>query len=213
MKLRKMEIVSLILAIASFGVAYWVYPQLPERVASHWNAAGQVNGYMGRFWGAYLMPVVMLGCWILFIVIPRVDPKRENIDKFRKHFERFILMFFLFLGYIYGLTVAWNLGRRFEFSIWLAPAFAVLFWMIGAMVARAEPNWSIGIRTPWTLSSVTVWQKTHVLGGKLFKAAAVISLAGIFFPRYAIWFVLAPVLGTALFLVVYSYVEFRKESR
>src|SRR3989344_7344394 len=148
MKLRKMEIVSLILAIASFGVAYWVYPQLPERVASHWNAAGQVNGYMGRFWGEYLMPVVMLGCWILFIVIPRVDPKRENIDKFRKHFERFIMMFFLFLGYIYGLTVAWNLGRRFEFSIWLPPPFAPLFLVVWAVGGRARPHRGSGVPPP-----------------------------------------------------------------
>jgi uncharacterized membrane protein len=69
----------------------------------------------------------------------------------------------------------------------------------------------VGIRTPWTLSSTTVWKKTHEIGGKLFIIAGVISFVGIVAGAYALWFVLVPVLAVAVFTVVYSYIEYQKE--
>jgi len=66
-------------------------------------------------------------------------------------------------------------------------------------------------RTPWTLSSDTVWHKTHDLGGKLFKISGVLALIGFFLGQFAAYFALIPVLASAIYLVVYSYLEFAKE--
>jgi uncharacterized membrane protein len=71
----------------------------------------------------------------------------------------------------------------------------------------------VGIRTPWTLSSEQVWKKTHHLGGKLFKIAGIIAMAGVFFGHYAIWFVLLPILAVSVYTVVYSYFEYQKEMK
>jgi uncharacterized membrane protein len=79
------------------------------------------------------------------------------------------------------------------------------------MIGHAEPNWTIGIRTPWTLSNEEVWYKTHKLGGKLFRVVAVLSLLGLIFPQHAVWFILVPVVIVAIYLVVYSYLEYRKK--
>ena len=65
----------------------------------------------------------------------------------------------------------------------IIPAFAVLLFYIGILIKHAKRNWFIGIRTPWTLSSDKVWDKTHALGGKLFQVSAVITLGGIFFDK------------------------------
>jgi uncharacterized membrane protein len=208
--MSKKQIIILAIIVSSFAVALAVYPYLPERVASHWDAAGQVNGYASRFWGAFLAPIILAASYLLFLFIPKIDPKKENIQKFRPYFENFILAFVLFLYYIYLLTLFWNLGWRFELVRFLSPAFAALFYVTGSMVGHAEPNWFIGIRTPWTLSSPEVWKKTHELGGKLFKITAAFSLLGVIFPGLAIWLVLVPVLAAAVYLVVYSYVEYRK---
>jgi uncharacterized membrane protein len=212
MKLYKSEIVVLILVLVSIGVGWYAYPHLPTLVVSHWNTSGKPSGYMSRFWGTFLFPVIIFVLWLLFLVFPRIDPKKENIRKFRQHFDVFILVFFAFLFYTYALTLAWNLGYQFDFVRFLVPGIVILFYGIGVLVAHAEPNWSIGIRTPWTLSSETVWRKTHELGGKLFRAAAVVGLLGMVVPRYAFWFVLVPILGVALWTVGYSYFEFRQES-
>ena len=210
MKLRKSEIGVLAIIIASIGLGLYAYPMLPEKVASHWGMNGEVNGYMPSFWGAFLMPMISIAMFLIFLVIPRIDPKKQNIEKFRKYFDAFIILFFLFLFYLDALTIYWNLGGRFNMTQMLAPAFGVLFFAIGIMVSHAESNWSIGIRTPWTLSNVTVWKKTHALGGRLFMYSGVLALGGVVVPQIAIWLMLVPVLLTALVTVVYSYLEYRK---
>ena len=210
MKLRKSEIGLLAIIIASFGLGVYVYPLLPEKVASHWNMAGEVNCYMPKFWGAFLMPIISAALFPLFLLIPRIDPKKQNIEKFRKYFDAFNILFFLFLFYLFTLTLIWNLDARFNMIQMLSPAFAVLFYYIGVMVAHAESNWSIGIRTPWTLSNEKVWKKTHDLGGKLFQICGAVSLIGVVLPSYAIWLILVPVVLTALVTIVYSYLVYRK---
>lgn len=211
MKIRKGEVVSLILTILSFGIAWYVYPLLPERVASHWNVVGEVDGYMSRFWGAFLLPFITASMFIVFLLIPRIDPKKQNIEKFRGHFDRFVISLYLFMYYLYGLTLAWNFGCEFNIMQWLSPAFAFLFYSLGMLVRHAEPNWTIGIRTPWTLSSPAVWEKTHRIGAKLFKVSAFIAVLGVMLPKYALWFVLIPVLVSNFGMLIYSYLEYRKE--
>jgi uncharacterized membrane protein len=95
----------------------------------------------------------------------------------------------------------------------LVPAFSLIFYYAGVLVQNAKQNWFIGIRTPWTLSSERVWDRTHKLGGNLFKASALIGLLGLLVQDYAIWLILIPVIVTAIYTVAYSYFEFRKEER
>ena len=84
---------------------------------------------------------------------------------------------------------------------------------MGQLITKAKRNYFIGIRTPWTLSSDTVWDKTHQLGGKLFIAAGAISLFGAFFPDAAIFFIMIPVLFVTLFTVLYSYFLYLAEQK
>lgn len=182
---------------------------MPELMASHWNTAGEVDGYMSRFWGVFLMPIISLAVFGLMIFLPRIDPLKQNVDKFKGYYDGFILTLFLFLFYIYGLTLAWNLGYRFPMGAILLPAFACLFFYIGVMLAKSKRNWFIGIKTPWTLSSEEVWDKTHRLGATLFKLAGVLALIGLLLPDYAFWFILVPILLFTLVLFAYSYIIFK----
>jgi uncharacterized membrane protein len=78
---------------------------------------------------------------------------------------------------------------------------------------NAKRNWFIGIKTPWTISNDVVWEKTHKLGGKLFKVAAALSLLGIFFGELAFWFTILPVMAFSVYLLFYSYFEYQKEMK
>ena len=93
----------------------------------------------------------------------------------------------------------------------LAPAFGILFYYCGILTENAKRNWFIGIRTPWTLSNDVVWDKTHKIGGKLFKIAGAVALFGIFFQKYTLFFILAPVILVAAYTIIYSYFEYQKE--
>lgn len=213
MKIRKNEILNILLILASFLIGFYYYNDMPSQVASHWNAAGQVDGYMSKFWGLFLMPIISVVMLVMFYVIPVIDPHRNNIKKFRQYFDNFISILFAFLLYIYILTLYWNLGHTFNMVVFLLPAFSILFYYAGILVSVAEPNWFIGIRTPWTLSSETVWKKTHDLGGKIFKYTAFLGLLGLIFQKWAIWFVMVPVLLGSFYTIFYSYLVYRKENK
>ena len=98
---------------------------------------------------------------LLFVAIPRIDPLKANIEKFRTFYDRFVVLFMVFFFYFYLLTILWNMGVQYNFNQVLAPAFGGLFYYIGVMIEHAKRNWFVGIKTPWTLSSENVWDKTH----------------------------------------------------
>jgi len=208
--MRHANIVIIAVIALSFIAGLLVYPHMPDQMASHWNTRGDVDSYMSKFWGVFMMPLVTLGLFLLFLLIPKIDPLKRNIEQFRKHFDWFIVLMVIFLLYIYTLTIFWNFGYRFDMGSMFVPGIAILFFFIGVMVEKAKRNWFIGIRTPWTLSSDRVWDATHKVGGKLFKACGVIALLGILFPAYTFWFVILPVLIVAVYTLVHSYVMYQK---
>ncbi len=187
-----------------------LYPMLPERVASHWNAAGQADGSMSKFWGVFLFPLLMAGMLGIYLIIPAIDPMKANIESFRRPYNLFWIGLFLFLLYMFGATLTWNLGYRFNFSVAMVPALAALWFGIGMFLGTLKRNWFIGIRTPWTLSSDAVWESTHRVAGKVFMAGAPLMLLGLAFPRLMLWFVFTPIVGAVVFALVYSYVQHRK---
>jgi uncharacterized membrane protein len=197
--------------IITFTLTIAIYPTAPDRIVSHWNAAGQADGYMSKFWGLFLVPLIMTGFVVLLAVLPRIDPHKKNYEKFQDYYDGFILLFVLFLLAIQVQIILWSIGYQISPNLTFPLLIGMLFIYIGFLLGHAEQNWFVGIRTPWTLSSATVWKKTHELGGKLFKIAGVISCFGIFAAENAFWFILVPVLAVAGYTVVYSYIEFQKE--
>jgi len=207
-------IISTLLIVILLLAGVFLWNQLPEQMASHWNENDEVNDYMGRFWGVFLVPLMMIGFTLLFFAIPLIDPLKANIAEFRPFFNAFIVVFNIYMAYIHILTLIWNMGKtNFGLSRMMLPAIGLLFVFIGLLIKNAKRNFFIGIRTPWTLSSDVVWEKTHKLGSKLFIAGGIISLLGIVFPKQAIILLMVPVLASALIPVVYSYFLYRQEAK
>ena len=72
--MRKSENIIIGIILISFAIGIYVFPEMPEKIASHWNAKGEVNGYMPKFWGIFLMPIISAGLFLIFVIIPRIDP-------------------------------------------------------------------------------------------------------------------------------------------
>jgi uncharacterized membrane protein len=209
MKLIRVAIVLVLILTAVITLV--AYPVMPDVVASHWNAAGELNGTMPKFWGLLLIPLLMLAFCALFAVLPRIDPLRENYQKFQNYYEGFVLIFSVFFLIVQLQIILWGLGIPVSPNLVMPLLIGGLFIYLGFLLEHAEPNWFVGIRTPWTLSSPSVWRKTHDLGGNLFKLAGFVSMFGVLAGVYAWLFVLVPVIAAALVTVVFSYTEFRKE--
>ena len=214
----KYDYFCLLLIIIMIGISAYFYSFLPERIASHWNIQGRADGFSSKAWffAPYLGLTVLL--YALFFIIPKIDPLKQNVLKFMKYFEWFKVLLILFMLYLLLAVIAANLGAWPNMSYIVLPAVAILLYYAGVLCQHSERNWFIGIRTPWTLSSDTVWKKTHKIGAILFKLLALYTLlAFIVFQFYAIqyffWAFLIPLLIVAFYPVVYSYFEWKKEEK
>jgi len=208
--MKKYLLTALIIVIISFILSIYLYQKMPEQMASHWNIKGDVDNYSSRFITLFIIPIMSLILLFVLSIIPKIDPLKKNIKEFRNYYDFFILILIVFLFYLYILTILWNLGLRFNFISVLAPAFAILFYYIAILLKKSKRNWFIGIRTPWTLSSDKIWDKTHKLGSILYKISGVICLISIFFQKYALFFIIAPIIIFSIYLVIYSYTEYKK---
>lgn len=212
-KTTSIIVLTLIAVALISGLVLW--NQLPDQMASHWNANDQVDGYISKFWGVFLMPLITLGMFVLFLVVPGIDPLKANIAQFREAFNIFIALIVAFMLYVHGLTLIWSLGNQsFKMSAAMLPFMGILFIAIGYLLKQAKRNFFIGIRTPWTLSSDYVWDKTHQLGSILFMVSGAFAiLGGLIGGMAAFWLMFVPLIGSSLFLMVYSYILYRSEMK
>ena len=213
--MKRFNIIVIILVLLFFAIGFYFYPQLPAKIATHWNSKGNVNGYMPKAMGLFFLPVIVVGVSILFLIIPKIDPLKSNIKKFIKAYYSFVIVFIAFMMFVYIQMISWNLGFKVNPISFIGIPVGLLYIAIAYLIKSAKRNWFVGIRTPWTLSSDYVWEKTHALGSKLFIVAGIFSIAGVFFIdyTYAILFIIAPIVAFSLFLVFYSYFVYSNEKK
>jgi len=151
--------------------------KFPERVPIHWNIRGEADGFASRdqtFVVFYLLPTMSLGLLALAVVLPWLSPLRFKIEPFRRTYDYvFALCFGLFAWiHTFLLISAANGGSGIRFM--LAGMF-LFFALIGNVLGKVRKNFWMGVRTPWTLASDVVWEKTHRLAAWLFVAAGLIG--------------------------------------
>lgn len=202
--------ISLVLIAIAAIAGFLLTDQLPDPMPSHWNAAGEVDGYMEKFWGVWLMPLMTLGITLILAGVPYIDPLKANIEQFRSLYNFFIVGFVIYMLYVYALTLAASLGYEFNMTTMMLPAIGLLFIVLSILIKNAKRNFFIGIRTPWTLSNDYVWEETHKFGSWTFMAGGVITIVSGFFGENGIWLMLAGVLIAAFLPVVYSYIVFAR---
>jgi len=213
MSLKTTTVITLVIIAVCLAAGAIVYGRMPEQVASHWNAQGQADGYSSRLSAMLFLPGIMLAMAVLVLGLPMLDPLRRNIDRFRPTYHAFVVGLMLMLAYLHGLSLAFNLGRPFDMGRALAPAIGAMVFGAGVLIGRARRNFMIGIRTPWTLYSEQVWDRTHRVGSVAFRVAGVVSTLGVLAPSgWAFALVMVPLLAAALYAVVYSYFAYRAES-
>jgi uncharacterized membrane protein len=213
MNSRHRFLIATVFVVISGAVSVLTAPELPTRMATHWNAAGQPDGTMPKAAALAFLPAMTAVLLVVFALVPRIDPLRENIAAFRPVYDWFLVVFTAFMAVINGGVIAFNLGYEFDFTLLILTTVAGLFYYVGVLLEHAERNWFVGIRTPWTLSSADVWDRTHRLGSHLFKLTALVALIGLFFGEYAIYFLVVPALLTAGITVVYSYFLYEQLER
>lgn len=206
------EIIPILLIVIMFlvGIAFYSSPCLPDRMPTHWSATGEVDGFSSKGFAVFFFPAVTLAVYLLMLFIPFIDPLRENYKKFAGVYYGFRLVLVLFFCLLYFYTLAAGLGFKMNINFFIIPLLSLLFIAIGFFLPKMKKNWFCGIRTPWTLQSDEVWEKTHQFGGKSFIVAGILSLLSVFSGSYALWVFIVIILGGAFIPAFYSYFLYRK---
>jgi len=182
------------------------YAHLPAQVV------GKANRMTPRLLVVLYEPAFMLGIILLWHVLWRVDPKKKNYESFWPSYRYTGGVIVVCISLVYLTTIGHAL--KIATMRFVPTVIGIMFMLIANILPRIQPNWLIGFRTPWTLSSTESWNRTHRLGGKLGipTGILIIILAWIlptnFMMRFAI---LVPILLWVLITVVASYFYAKKQ--
>src|SRR4029079_10992693 len=91
------EIPQLALIVLMFALAAWSWSRLPDQIPTHWNLQGQVDGHGNKFVGLLLLPLTVLGLYLLMMVLPMADPGRANYRNFAAAYNVLRLGFVAFM--------------------------------------------------------------------------------------------------------------------
>jgi uncharacterized membrane protein len=205
-----LEITTIIFIVIMFGTALYVYPKLPDKIPTHWNATGQADGFSGRS-GVFIIPVMYLVISILLFILPFMEVFRENMLKIYKYYSAFKIIFGVFFTVLFIATILPNFGYDINVSYIVMWMISFMFIGLGIILPKLKRNFMFGIRTGWTLSSDEVWDKTHKLGGILFVILGTLTVLMTFVLNMQILFFIfiGLTLLIAIILAFYSYYIYR----
>lgn len=205
------EVPQLVLIAGMLLLAAISWPTAPERIPVHWNIAGEIDRYGGKVEGLLAIPLLSLGLYGLMLVLPRIDPGRANYPSFVGAYTTIRVALITLLALLYGVVHLSLRGRPVAVSTVTPLLAGGLFVVLGNLMGKIRPNWFVGIRTPWTLSSKLAWVKTHRLGGWLFILGGVGLMAtAVLRASWTAAAILAGLIGVVLWTVVYSYLVWRR---
>jgi uncharacterized membrane protein len=206
------ELPQLLIIVAMFAVAAWSWPQVPDRLPTHWNLSGEVDGYGGKFAGLLLLPLIASMVYLMLLFMPLIDPGRKNYQNFAGPFWVMRMAIVLFLAFTYGVMVLAAFGHKIDMTTVICFAAAALLMVCGNLMGKLRPNWFVGVRTPWTLSSRLSWNKTHRLAGWLLMLMGLLLAALAVFRTTWMLVVMVTVDGLCLaWIIVYSYLVYRRD--
>ena len=186
------------------GIILW--DRLPEQMPTHWNAAGDIDGWTNKPFTVFGLPLILLAGQWLCVLGTLADPKKENHPTKILHLVLWIIpVLSLVLGTI---TYATALGKTVRVEVIMPILIGLILAIIGNYMPKCKQNYTIGIKIPWTLNSEENWNRTHRFAGWLWTFSGIVVMLTGFFGGF--WIFMIIVLLMVLAPILYSYLLFRK---
>ena len=186
------------------GIVLW--NQLPQQMPTHWNAAGEVDGWSGKAFAVFGLPAILLAAQWLCILGSFADPKREAHSSKVLHLVFWIIPVLSVV--LHAVTYAVALGREVRMEVVIPILVGLGLAIIGNYLPKCKQNYTIGIKIPWTLNSEENWNRTHRFAGRIWVVDGIaIMLTGFF---GGVWILLPIMILMVLAPFVYSYMLHHK---
>ncbi len=195
--------------LATLAGTLVAYPHLPAIVPMHWNAHGEVDSWGPKWSLLVYTPGIMIGMVLLFAALPWISPRKFEVDSFRPTYLYIMIMFVAMFAYMQILSflsafgLALDVGRASEGGICMMVA------LLGNVFGKVRRNFYVGIRTPWTIASERVWNKTHRLAARICFVAGLLGLFEVIL-RAPFWLPIATILSGPFIPAIYSLVYYKQ---
>lgn len=213
MSLKK-ELPILGIIMLPFVYLTYLWNELPSKVPMHWNMKGEVDRYGDKSELIIISVLLPLLVYIIFLAIPKIDPKNK-LNKMGNKLQmiKFLMTTLMSILALFIIYTAKN--QSFINTNYIVLLMGVLFIILGNYFKTIKPNYFIGIRTPWTLESETVWKKTHNLGGKLwFIGGIIVVLSSLVLDKptsFTLFLIISGLIS--IIPIVHSYILFENEKK
>jgi len=202
---------ALSLIVAAFAATAWYFPDLPDRIPTHWNLRGEADGRGPRSM-AWLLPGLMLGLLAMFAVLPLLSPRPFDLDRTQSAYLSVMVLTIALFGYLHAITLRAALAPRVDVARAMVGGIMLMLALMGNVLGKIKRNLYIGVRTPWTIASDRVWSDTHRIAAWWFVgsglAGLVIAVSGL-----PIWAALIPLVPAVVWPIVFSYLLYRRLER
>ena len=186
------------------GVILW--NQLPEQMPTHWNAAGEIDGWSNKPFAVFGTPCIMVAALWACILGTYADPKREAHNN--KVYQLVLWIIPVLSVVVHAMMYAAALGKAVRVEVIMPVLMGVLFVIIGNYLPKCKQNYTIGIKIPWTLNNEENWNKTHRFAGWLWTACGLLVILTGFIGGF--WLFMIVVLLMVFAPIIYSYLLHRK---
>lgn len=189
----------------------FIWNTLPNKVPTHWNYKGEVDHWGDKFSLIGLLFMLPVLVYVLLLVVPKIDPKKRIALMGGKFYQlKFFLVLCMSLLALFIIFITKN--QSFSSLNLIYIIIGILFLVLGNYFKVIQPNYFIGIRTPWTLENNEVWKLTHVFAGKLWVIGGLIMILGrLIFENSSFSIVFTSlVIVLAIAPMAYSYIKFKE---
>lgn len=208
----KKELPLIGIVLLPFIYLAYIWNQLPDKVPMHWNIKGEIDRY-GEKIELIIIPILLpLLVYFIFIVVPKIDPKNK-LNKMGNKLQTIKFLATTFMSILAMFIIYTAKNQSFSNPNYIVLLIGVLYLIFGNYFKTIKANYFIGIRTPWTLESETVWKKTHKLGGKLwFPGGIIVVITSLILEKESNFTIFLIITGIITITpIVYSYITFKNE--
>jgi len=205
-KNKKMIIITSLITLIPLIAGLIMWNQLPDKMATHWNVNGEVDGWSSKAFAVFGLPAFLLAVHLICVFATGADPKNRQVSN---KMYALVLWICPVVSFLCGfLTYGHALGYKIEVNTILPLFVGIVFILIGNYMPKTTRNYTMGIKVPWTLNSDENWNKTHRFAGMLWVAGGVLVLIASFLK--AIFLLPVIIIVCAVLPMVYSYVYYKK---
>ncbi|WP_370409044.1 SdpI family protein [Tenacibaculum dicentrarchi] len=202
-----------LIAIVSLPFIYlaYIWNELPEEVPMHWNIKGEIDRY-GEKIELLLIPILLpLLIYIIFLVVPKIDPKNK-ISKMGNKYQHIKILLTTFMSILALFIIYTAKNQSFANPNYIVLLVGISYIILGNYFKTIKANYFIGVRTPWTLENETVWKETHKLGGKMWFVGGIIVVISSLILNKQLNFTLFMIITGIITIVpiVFSYFKFKE---